>query len=84
MAAIGRILVWYFAASGTRSLCCRSRLAIIEKVMQSLNDAQFSREKLMSMYTPVKEIISHYKGYNKRFYGKSHTNHEDIPHIDQF
>jgi len=52
--------------------------------MQSLNDAQFSREKLMSMYTPVKEIISHYKGYNKRFYGKSHTNHEDIPLIDQF
>jgi hypothetical protein len=39
MAAIARILVWYFAASGIRSVYSRSRLAFIEKEMESLNDA---------------------------------------------
>ena len=36
------------------------------------------------MYTPVKEIISHYKLYNKRFYGNNQTNHENILHIERF
>ena len=58
MAAIGSIRVEYFATFGTRSLCCRSRLAIMEKETGSMKDAQFSREKLINTTRLFYEIKS--------------------------
>jgi len=54
MAAIGRTLVWYLLSLGTLSPCWRSLLATIENVTRSRKDIQFSSEKLMIIFLPLK------------------------------